>query len=582
MPGTSQWLLGLGGSKHDYAACLLRDGVLVVAVEEERVTRLKRGYGVDISRPQSIGYCLDACGITMDQVDAVCVNDLLEPEMYAALSAPVVMVNHHRSHAASCFYPSPFAEAAILVADHSGARFVEDGRLVAETMSLYRGGAEGIELLRRIVGEDEAPPAAALPADLRGSGGIDVLKRPRNSIGRFYARIAKSCRCLSRMGDGELHTESGILMGLAAYGDNRHYAALREHVELLPDGGFRITMGMGADGVEAYCARVVEEAEARGEEVSFVERAALAHAAQVILEEVIVHAAAHLHAATGARDLCLAGGVLLNGLANYRILERTPFERVFVQPAAHDAGTAVGAAYEVWHQRNPGAARDPGGTATWSPYLGRDYGEEAMEAAIRESGVAAWRPDSVTATAARELAGGAVLGWHQGRSEFGPRALGSRSILAWASTPGVKARLDHAVKRREEYRPYAPMVRAEDRERYFDLQCDSPYMLLIGYVNGEWKEALAAVTHVDGTARVQTVSRQDNALCHELLSRVAEETGVGVLVNTSMNVKGEPIVESPADAIAFLRATQVDALVMGPYLCARTEAEMAAIRARSA
>ncbi|HEX3865854.1 MAG TPA: carbamoyltransferase N-terminal domain-containing protein, partial [Gemmatimonadaceae bacterium] len=317
------WILGIGGSKHDYAACLLRDGNVEVAVEEERVSRKKRGYGVDPAHAASIGYCLDAYGLTIGQIEAVAVNDLLDSAMYEALERPHFVFGHHLTHAASAWFASPFERAAVLVVDHSGGRFRDGDRLVAETFSAYRAIGNELTLLERVVGEDESGSPAQIPDDLRGNAGIDALKRPRNSIGRLYARVSRRCECVTRMGDGELHTESGKLMGLAAFGDDRHVGYLRSLVSL--GDTIHIDIGPPTAGLEAYCRRVLADAAARGERELFAERAALAFAAQQVLEDVIVHAARRLQRLSGEHNLCLAGGVALNGVANHRILERTDF-----------------------------------------------------------------------------------------------------------------------------------------------------------------------------------------------------------------------------------------------------------------
>ena len=572
----SGWILGLGGSKHDFAACLLKDGEIRVAVEEERVSRLKRGYGVDLTALKSIKYCLDYCGISADDVSAVYVNDLLEPQTYESLGIPTFVVGHHFSHAASCFYASPFAEAAILIADHSGGRFVHEDRMVAETLSSYYASGSDIDVLSRIVGEDESGPVAApFTSDLRGSAGIDTLKRPRNSIGRFYARIAKKCSCLTMLGDGNLHTESGKLMALAAYGDDRYYRQLRCYVELSENGVVRISMDRSPESVETFCDRVLAEGAKGGPQDLFHTQACIAWSAQHILEEVVVHVATHLQRITKSRNVCLAGGICLNGLANHRILERTSFENIFIQPAAHDAGTAIGAAYLGWYAFNNHTPN----TSFWTPYLGRTYTTAEVLKSLDDKNIKRWVPQSMTKTLASAIANDLIVGVFQGRSEFGPRALGNRSILANCSSPGTKTRLDQSIKFRESYRPYAPAVRAEDSHRYFDLQADSAYMLLIGYVRPEWRKRLAGVTHVDGTARVQTVFAHTNPMLHELLTALDELTGVGVVLNTSMNVKGEPIIETPAEAVEFLLQTNIDAVAIDEYICTRSEEDLTRVMA---
>ncbi|WP_029065338.1 carbamoyltransferase N-terminal domain-containing protein, partial [Labrenzia sp. DG1229] len=368
-----QYLMGLGGSKHDYAVCLLQDGSVVVAIEEERVTGAKRGFGCDISNSRAIEYCLTTAGINLQQIAEVWANDLLEPEMYANLgNLPVFLPGHHLTHAASAFYPSQFSEAAVLVADHSGGRFVDEssGECVAETMSYYYAQNTHIDLLHRVCGGDENLIRVPWHTDLRGSRGIDTVKRPRNSLGRFYARVANVCKCVSRMGDGKLHTESGMLMGMAAFGDDRYYKELRQFVAIGPNGGLGVEMGGPDSGVEAFCNDVLSRHSDPESKQAFRDRASLAYAAQKLLEESLIECARHLWQMTRCENLALAGGVFLNAIANHRILKETPFKRIFVQPAAHDAGTALGAAYLGWY-RNKTSRTLP--TRSPSPFLGRIY-----------------------------------------------------------------------------------------------------------------------------------------------------------------------------------------------------------------
>jgi carbamoyltransferase len=565
------WILGLGGSKHDFAACLAHDGTVVVAIEEERLARKKRGYGVDLTKVRCIDYCLDNAGLRWGDLAGVCVNDLLEPEMYEQFEMPAQIFGHHLTHAASAYFPSSFPEAAVLVYDHSGGRSRDEhGRVWAETISYYHAAGNEIALLRQISGT-EPGATAPLGQDLRGSYGIDRLKRPGASIGRFYARLAKLCSCVSRMGDGQDHTESGKLMGLAAHGDNSFLAELRRHVRFEPGGCVEIEMGgEGREGAEAAVLDFLSDGYPGG---AFARRAAVARAAQTLLEEMVVHCATFLHEATGAANLCLAGGVALNGLANQRILERTGFRSIFVQPGSHDAGTALGAA--LLGCVDPAGRRYP--PARFSAYLGRRYSGTEIRAAIRDRSLPYATPGVTPKVIAAAVAAGLVIGVFQGRSEFGPRALGNRSVLADGRDPATRDVLDHKIKFREPYRPYAPAVRLEDVSRYFEMSAESPHMLLIGRVRPEWAERLPAVTHVDGTARVQTVHPDDNPFFHQVLSEFAGLTGVGVVLNTSMNVQGEPIVESPDDALGFLATTGVDALVLEDVVCARTEEELAKV-----
>jgi len=294
----------------------------------------------------------------------------------------------------------------------------------------------------------------------------------------------------------------------------------------------------------------------------------VAHSAQEVTERTIVRMASALHARYGADALCIAGGVGLNGVANWRVLQETPFREIFIQPAAGDDGGALGAALWAHHAILGGGRR-------WrmeDAYLGPAYGAWPCREALEARGLAYRRGtrDEVLAQAADWIASGLVVGWYQGRMEFGPRALGCRSILADARDPGMKAKLNAKVKFREPFRPFAPVVPLEDADRYFELGgIEAPYMLLVPPVRPEMRPVIPAVTHADGTGRVQTVRREQNPRYYDLLRAFEERTGVPVLLNTSFNIRGEPIVCTPADAVNCFLNSGIDALVLGDCLTSK-------------
>lgn len=571
-----KYYLGLGGSKHDYATCLIAGNEIVVAVEEERLTRKKRGFGIPEDRALTgVRECLDAAGITLADVDAVLVNDLLEPWCYEPLRMDVNIVGHHLTHAASAYYFSGFESAAVLVADHSGGRWrAPDGSVVAEVTSYYRGTGNDLELVDRVTCADVEPAAEAtgLPfsGDLRGSIGTDLLKRPEHSLGRFYARLAKIAECVSLMGDGELHTESGKLMGLSAHGGTDLLEPLRECYRLGENGAVEFGRNRAGQTFEELARDYMR---AEGGKDRFERRGDIAYAAQKCLEEMILHCARYARELTGETAVTLAGGIFLNGLANEAILKEGCFDRLFVQPAAHDAGTAIGAAVL-------GAVRDGQWTrpaTPFSPLLGRQHSTEEIAATLTALGVPHRRVSDPERVVARAVADGKVIARYTGRCEFGPRALGNRSILADPRNPAVRKILDEKIKYREPFRPYAPAVRAEDASRFFELSGPSPHMLLIGHAKAEAERVIPAVVHIDGTVRAQEVGESDNPSFYRLLGRFAELTGVPVLLNTSMNVQGEPIVESPTDAVNFLYSCLVDSLVIENFVCARSEHQLRAL-----
>jgi len=572
-----RYYLGLGGSKHDFATCLVADGQVVAAVEDERLARKKRGYGIPMGHTlASVSYCLDMAGVRLRDIDAILTNDLLEPWCYESLGKGVHVVGHHLTHAASTFYPSGFVSSAVLVADHSGGRWREpDGALVAEVVSFYQGSGDDLTLLDRVACGDSDRTAERCPAfaaDLRGSLGTDLLKRPVDSLGRFYARLARIAGCTSVLGDGQVHTESGKLMGLSAHGSADFVRALRACYTLTDHGRVRFHADRSGRGFEQlardYLAAGVEAADG---EPAFRRRANLAFAAQRCLEEMILHSAQYARGLTGETFLAAAGGIFLNGLANEAILRRGTFEHAFIQPASHDAGTALGAAIL-------GAVRDGQWRRPEKPFsalLGRAYSENEVVGAMADATIPHRKVQDPEVVTARAIADGCVVARFYGRGEFGPRALGHRSILADPRRESVRRVLDERIKYREPYRPYAPVVRVENTARYFETSGPSPYMLLIGIATAEGAKAVPAVVHRDGTVRVQEVDAETDPELHRLLGCFEQIAGVPVLLNTSMNVQGEPIVETPEDAARFLFTCNVDALVIEGYVCARSDALLA-------
>jgi carbamoyltransferase len=555
-------VLGLGGGLHDLAACLLEDGVLVRAVEQERLTRVRhacdhealtaayrdgsfRARAVEQARRGSapeISYCLD--GEPIESVDAAAHATRWGSALWRAQSWPLRWTarrfrrirSHHLAHAASAFLVSPFDEALTLVVDSFGT--VRRGRF--ESTSLWVGRDRELTALRidysDRVATDATPRKWPQPGEIR-------------SLGVFYSDVTLFC--------GFNVLDAGKTMGLAPWGTDRCLADLRSYLSLGPDGDVRI---------DPRYLLYLRECERRwrdlGDEDLLAARADLAFAAQAVLEDAIVHLVRFGCARTGLRSLCLAGGVALNAVANARILEDTPIERIFVQPAANDAGIAIGAAFLLYHHRS----RRERAFVMEHAYLGREYDDLTIDEAIARHGNGARveRPQNVCARAADLLAEGKVIAWFQGGSEFGPRALGNRSILADPRSRSTWDRVNE-LKHRERFRPLAPSVLAEAQSEYFELDTASPYMVLVGRVRPAKRPQLAAVTHVDGTARLQTVDRRTNPRFHELITAFASRTGVPVLLNTSFNVQG-PIVETPAEAVETFLRTKLDALVLGNYV----------------
>lgn len=581
-------ILGISAFFHDSAAAIVRDGAIVAAAQEERFTRKKH----DEAFPaRAAEWCLAEAGITAAELDAVVFYEkplvkferLLEtalafaprgfPAFVKAMpqwlqrklhipreidqglggdySGPILFATHHESHAASGFYPSPFDEAAILTLDGVG-----------EWSTATWGTGRGSRI--KLEGEMRFP----------------------HSPGLLYSAFTLFCGF--RVNSGEYK-----LMGLAPYGDPRYAdAILREIVDLRDDGSFWLDQRFFdyAAGLRMTSRRFdrLFDGPARRPDGPLTQREMdLAASIQKVLEEIVLRMARHVQAQTGLVNLCLAGGVALNCVANGRLLCEGPFERLWIQPAAGDAGGALGAALAHWfnHLGHPRIANP--GDAQRGSLLGPAFDDAEIEAAIaRHNAVAeVFATEAALADAvAAELAAGRIVGHFAGRAEFGPRALGNRSILADPRAADMQRRLNVAIKFRESFRPFAPAVLADRTPEFFNLDAASPYMLLVAGVCDaadslpsmpratglarlrDVRGPIPAVTHVDGSARVQTVDPVRAPRFHAILEAFARLTGCPVLANTSFNIRGEPIVHDPADAYRCFMFTDMDVLVLGNRL----------------
>ncbi len=546
-------VLGVNAVFHDPSAALVVDGVTVAAIEEERLSRRKHGKRpVPFSAwelPElAMRWCLAEAGLRAEDLDAVAYSfdpalcapadelglddpwDHLRQEyarrapgfISAALPgldpAKVRFVAHHVAHAASAGLAAPAASSASLVLDGRGER-------ASHLSGHYVDGR--LEILA----------AQSLP----------------HSLGLLYEDLTAHLGFLRS-------SDEYKVMALASYGTPAHLDQFRELVAATPDGGF-VT-----DKIDwaAYAPAL-----APGEELG-PRHADLAATVQKRLEEVLVDLALWVHERTGEKVLTMAGGTALNCVANSVIARSTPFEQVWVQPAAGDSGTSLGAALTVTEdlrENGTGRASHPMTTAA----LGRGWSDDELAAVLRTAHVPFTTPQTPEALAdevAAVLADNGVVAWFQGRSEFGPRALGHRSLIAHPGTPGNLERLND-IKGREQFRPIAPLVLLERAAEIFDGPVPSPYMLFVHDVAPQWREKISTVVHVDGTARIQTVDRRDEPLLAELLSAFDRRTGVPVLVNTSLNTAGRPMVDSPADALELFGSSPCDLLVLGPHLVRR-------------
>jgi carbamoyltransferase len=540
-------VLGVNAVFHDPAAALVVDGTIVAACEEERISRRKHGKSaVPFSTWElpaaSMRWCLDHAGVREDEIDAVAYSydpSLARPAddvvadaweglrtLYAARAPHFVstvlpgardgvvqFVSHHLAHAASAALAGPLEDPAVLVLDGRG-----------ECHS-HLAGRSRDGVIERYV-------AQALP----------------HSLGLMYEDLTE------HLGFHRSSDEYKV-MALASYADADFIDDFRRLITTTEDGGFRVAPIDWASFVPAARS---------GEELSDA-HAALAASVQQRLEEVVLELARWLRHRSGASSIALAGGVALNCVANGRLAAEGPFDQVWVQPAAGDAGTALGAALQV--ARSRGDAISPMTSAA----IGRGWNDAEIEQVLATAAIPYERPADIAAATAQVLAADGVVGWYQGRSEYGPRALGHRSLLANPRDRDMLRRLND-VKGREQFRPVAPIINVERAADVFDGVLPSPYMLFVHRVRDGWRDRIPAVVHVDGTARVQTVDRREEPTVAALLDRFEALTGLPTLVNTSFNTAGRPMVDDPRDALEVFGASPIDALAIGPFLVRRPTA----------
>jgi len=554
-------VLGINCFAHDTAAALLKDGEPVAFVEEERFNREKHTKAFP---DRAIEFCLREGGIGIRDVDVVAfahragldfrrgIGDLLKrlPRSAKALAAQsyvdlnlvrkqqafvrrwgyrgrVVNVGHHEAHAASAFYASGFDEAAVLTLDRGG-----------DWLSTTLAHGQGRDL--RTLAEVRNP----------------------DSLGEVYTSLTWYLGF-------HPNADEGKVMGLAPYGRDRYVADFRDLVHLTPDGLFNVNLAWfgyhtNPDPQHWLSQRFLDRyGQPRPPESELTpHHEDLAYALQAVTEDAGLHIANALHGATGSKNLALAGGVALNSVMNARLLHETAFEHIFIQPAAGDAGNALGAALYAWHQvfGNPREWRME--HAFFGP--ARELSE--MKAALAQRGLSFREVADPAQEAAGLLADSKIVGWFQGKAEVGPRALGARSILADPRRAEMKDIVNEQVKHREGFRPFAPAVLDEAGAEYFDGYYPNPFMLLVLPVRHDKRDVIPAVTHVDGTGRMQTVTRDGNPAFHAVIDAFRARTGVPVVLNTSYNLRGEPIVNTPDQAIEDYLNTGMDALVLGPYL----------------
>ncbi|MBN2138811.1 MAG: carbamoyltransferase [Sedimentisphaerales bacterium] len=586
-------ILGISAFYHDSAACLVRDGVIIAAAQEERFTRKKHDYSFP---KNAVAFCLTAGGVQAADLDYVAFYDkpfikferILETYLAFAprgigtfikaiplwikqklwmkeviakelgYEGQILFPEHHESHAASAFFPSPFAQAAFLTIDGVGEW---------TTSSYGVGGDNNVEILAEI----------HFP----------------HSLGLLYSAFTYYTGFKVNSGEYKV-------MGLAPYGRPVYKdLILNELIDLKEDGSFKLNMKyfdycVGPKMVNKRFEKLFGGPARKPESLLTQRDMDLARSVQDVTEEAMLRMTRHIHNVTGQKNLCLAGGVALNCVGNGRILREGPFENIWIQPAAGDAGGALGAAMFAWHQYlgNDRQADNKNDVQRGS-YIGPEFKDSEILEYLKTSDIPFMRlePADIPERVADLIADEKVVGWFEGPMEFGPRALGGRSIIGDARSPKMQETMNLKIKFRESFRPFAPSVLAEKACDYFDIDGESPYMLLVAPVKKEIRREMSedeqnlfgldklhvvrssipAITHVDYSARIQTVSRSTNPLYYDMISKLDEKHGCPVIINTSFNVRGEPIVCTPDDAYMCFMRTNMDYLVMGCFLLDKTE-----------
>jgi carbamoyltransferase len=586
-------ILGISAFYHDSAACLVQDGKILAAAQEERFTRKKHDFNFPSNAAK---YCLSSQGLQIEDVDFVVFYDkpvlkferLLETYLTTApkgftsyakalplwlkhklwipdtiknelnYEGEILFTEHHQSHAGSAFYPSPYQDAAILTIDGVGEW---------TTNSLGVGHGNKFEIFKDI-------------------------KFP-HSLGLLYSAFTYFTGFKVNSGEYKV-------MGLAPYGEPKYVQQIYDNlIDLKEDGSFHLNLKYfnymsGLTMTNEHFGTLFDGPRRKPETPIGQREMDLARSVQEVVEEVMLRQTRYLHKETGLDNLCLAGGVALNCVGNGRVLREGPFKNLWIQPAAGDAGGALGAALCVWYGYQDNARLTDGEKDFQkSSLLGPSYTEDEVGETFDKLNAKYKKLEEAALydEVAELLADGKIIGWFQGRMEFGPRALGNRSIIGDPRNPEMQTKMNLKIKYRESFRPFAPVVLREDVTEYFDIDCDSPYMLLVAPVKEERRikmteeqeklfgiarlkiprSDIPAVTHVDYSARVETVTREQNEQFYELLSSFKKKTGCSVLVNTSFNVRGEPIVCTPKDAYACFMRTEMDYLVVNNYLLKKEE-----------
>ncbi len=569
MNNPDRYILGINSAYHESSACLIKNGQVVIAIEEERLNRIKHAKPAKIDNPhilplKSIELCLETAGITFQDIDQIgysfnperrllnknlqedCIDgdwgsqsgeelfhqklqevtQILSDFAGVDISRKFKWLDHHLCHAASAYFVSPYEDAAVLVIDGIGE---------FESTTLYQGKANKLSKLSSI----DYP----------------------NSLGFLWEKMAEFL--------GFSEYDACKIMGLASYGHySYYYNTFKQFIHTGP-GTFALDNDVLKFRVNDFTALEELFGSRRKADQELEERHTdIAAALQKITEEIVLELATELYRRTKSKNICLAGGVGLNCVVNGVLQEHSPYENIYIQPAAHDAGTAIGAAYILWNQ----VLGHPKSYVMDHPYLGPEYTDEEIKNVLDQHNLKYSYHENIEEVAANLIAKGYIIGWFQGRAEIGPRALGNRSLLADPRHPYMKDIINMKVKKREGFRPFAPSVLAEKADQWFNIpnqQMPSNFMLIAYEVLKNQRALIPAVTHVDGTSRVQTVERSFNPKYHQLIAEFEKITNIPLVLNTSLN-KMEPVVCSPEDAVKTMKKAHLYYLVVGNFLVDNT------------